>query len=135
MWKKRKKSNETFHKQCFYQNWRDKIYNEKQAFFPNIHFPHLYFPWYSTCVSKGWRRGILFFIYTFFSGKVKKTSDFFTVGDVVKKTITSSLSQPCCHILYLQVTGNHKHWRKQGEDYKGKVLYVRKRMEGKLRPR
>lgn len=89
---------------------RHKIYNEKQAFFPNIHFPPLYFPWYSTCVSKGCGEGS-YSLCILFSGKRKKTSDFFTVGDVVKKTITSSPSQSCCHILYLQVTGNHKHWR------------------------
>lgn len=90
-WKK--KSNETFHKQYCYQNWRDTKYIMKNRLFSltSILLPYI-FPDILLVWAKGVRE-ILFFIYTFFFlPEKKKTSDFFTVGDVVKKTITSSLS-------------------------------------------
>ena len=100
---------------------RYKYVMKSKLFFPlpNIYFASLYFSRNSTSsVSKGEKSH--FYIDYFFILGEKETSDFFTVGDVVKKTITSSLSKPCCHILYLRVTGNHKHWRSKEKTTKGR---------------
>lgn len=70
--RREKKSNETFHKQCCYQNWRDTKYIMKNRLFPltSIFLPYI-FPDILLVWAKGVERDLILYVY-FFPEKEKK---------------------------------------------------------------